>query len=157
MMPRLGAIVEVMTDTPGPVFAQLNIVVADLTASLDFYRRLGLTPDVTPDGAHAEASLPGGLSIEWDSAESAAVWDSGSRGPAGGGIVLGFSLPTRRAVDDLYAGLTNAGYRGRQVPYDAFWGGRYAIVDDPDGNGVGLMSPIEADRRYWPPAPAPAA
>jgi uncharacterized glyoxalase superfamily protein PhnB len=137
------------------VFTQLNIVVADMTATLDFYQRLGLDPTVTPDGAHAEASLPGGLSIEWDGAEFAAVWDSGSRGPAGGSVVLGFRLPTRQAVDDLYAELTGAGYHGRQVPYDAFWGSRYAIVDDPDGNGVGLMNPIEADRRYWPPTPAP--
>jgi uncharacterized glyoxalase superfamily protein PhnB len=146
-----------MTAVTGPVFAQLNIVVADMAAALGFYRRLGLSPTTTPDGAHAEASLPGGLSIEWDAAEFAAVWDSGSRGPRAGSTVLGFSVATRDAVDDLFAGLTSAGYHGRQVPYDAFWGSRYAIVDDPDGNGVGLMSPIEADRGYWPPTPAPAA
>jgi len=143
-----------MTDTTGPVFAQLNIVVADMSASMGFYRRLGLSPSDT-DGVHAEASLPGGLSLEWDSAESAALWDSGTRGAVTGSIVLGFTLPTRQAVDDLYAELTAAGYQSRQVPYDAFWGSRYSIVEDPDGNGVGLMSPIEADRRYWPPAPAP--
>jgi len=145
-----------MTDTTAPVFAQLNIVVADMGTALAFYERLGLTPSGTPDGTHAEASLPGGLSIEWDSAEFASVWDSGSRGPVAGSVVLGFSLPTRYAVDNLYAELTAAGYHGRQRPYDAFWGSRYAIVDDPDGNGVGLMSPVEADRRYWPPTSAPA-
>lgn len=144
-----------MTDTAGPVFAQLNIVVADMTATLAFYGRLGLSMNEAPDGKHAEASLPGGLSIEWDAAEFAAVWDSGSRGPAGGSIVLGFNVPTRQGVDDLYAELTAAGYHGRQVPYDVFFGARYAIVDDPDGNGVGLMSPIDAARRYWPPTPAP--
>jgi uncharacterized glyoxalase superfamily protein PhnB len=146
-----------MTEMTAPAFAQLNIVVADMTAALAFYQRLGLAPNATPDGAHAEASLPGGLSIEWDSAEFASVWDSGSRGATAGSIVLGFSLPARQAVDDLYAELTAAGYHGRQRPYDAFWGSRYAIVEDPDGNGVGLMSPIEADRRHWPPTPAPAA
>jgi catechol 2,3-dioxygenase-like lactoylglutathione lyase family enzyme len=145
-----------MTDGAAPVFAQLNIVVADMAAALAFYQRLGLTPTGTPDGAHAKASLPGGLAIEWDSADFASVWDSGSRGPAAGSIVLGFNLPTRQAVDDLYAELTGAGYHGRQRPYDVFWGSRYAIVDDPDGNGVGLMSPIEADRRHWPPTSAPA-
>jgi uncharacterized glyoxalase superfamily protein PhnB len=144
-----------MTDVTGPVFTQLNIVVADMTAALDFYRRLGLAPTVTPDGAHAAASLPGGLSIEWDGAEFAAVWDSGSHGPAGGSIVLGFNLPSRQAVDDMYAELTAAGYRGHQCPYDAQWGSRYAIIDDPDGNGVRFMSPIESDRRYWPPTQAP--
>ena len=57
----------------------------------------------------------------------------------------------------MYGDLVAAGYRGRQPPYDAFWGARYAIVDDPDGNGVGLMSPIEADRKFWPPATPPSA
>jgi catechol 2,3-dioxygenase-like lactoylglutathione lyase family enzyme len=145
-----------MTETPGPVFSQLNIVVADMATSLAFYRRLGLDPRATPDSTHAEASLPGGLSIEWDAAESAALWDSGSRGPAGGGIVFGFSVPTRQAVDEAYAELTAAGYHGRQRPFDVFWGSRYAIVDDPDGNGVGLMSPMDDAHRSWPPSPAPA-
>jgi catechol 2,3-dioxygenase-like lactoylglutathione lyase family enzyme len=145
-----------MTQPSGPVFSQLNIVVADMTTSLDFYRRLGLDPKADDQGAHAEASLPGGLSIEWDGAEFASVWDSGSRGSRGGSIVLGFSVPTRQAVDGLYAELTAAGYHGRQRPYDAFWGSRYAIVDDPDGNGVGLMSPMEDAHRSWPPSPAPA-
>ncbi len=145
-----------MTQPPGPVFSQLSIVVADMAASLDFYRRLGLDPRATDDGTHAEASLPGGLSIEWDGAEFARVWDSGSRGPQGGGVVLGFSVPSRQAVDERYAELTAAGYVGRQRPYDAFWGSRYAIVEDPDGNGVGLMSPVDDARRSWPPSPAPA-
>lgn len=142
-------------DNPPAVFSQLNIVVSDMDAALTFYRRLGLDPKVTPDDVHAAASLPGGLSIEWDGAEFATLWDSGSRGP-GGGIVLGFNVPSRQAVDDLYAQLTTTGYRGRQRPYDAFFGARYAIVDDPDGNGVGLMSPIDDEHRYWPPRPAPA-
>jgi hypothetical protein len=111
-----------MSEAPGPVFSQLNLVVADMEASLAFYRRLGLSPTVTPDGVHAEVSLPGGLTLEWDTAASAALWDSGSRGPADGSIVLGFTVPVRQLVDEKYAELTAAGYRGRQRPYDAFWG-----------------------------------
>ena len=39
----------------------------------------------------------------------------------------------------------------QQEPYDAFWGARYAVVSDPDGNGVGIMSPIDpAQRRDEP-------
>jgi hypothetical protein len=59
---------------------------------------------------------------------------------------------SREAVDELYAKVTAAGYTGRQRPYDAFWGGRYAVVGDPEGNDVGLMSPIDPDRRYTPQA-----
>ena len=35
---------------------------------------------------------------------------------------------------------------------DSFWGARYAIVEDPDGIAVGLMSPISAKHRAPPPA-----
>jgi uncharacterized glyoxalase superfamily protein PhnB len=44
---------------------------------------------------------------------------------------FGFSLPSRAAVDASCAELTAAGYEGRQPPFDAFWGARYAIVADP--------------------------
>jgi uncharacterized glyoxalase superfamily protein PhnB len=58
-------------------------------------------------------------------------------------------------VDRIYAELTAAGHAGQQPPYDAFWGSRYAIVCDPDGNFVGLMSPPEqAHRKPSPPPPA---
>ena len=56
-----------------------------------------------------------------------------------------------RGVDEVYADLTEAGYAGLQPPHDAFWGARYAIVEDPDGIAVGLMSPISANFKSMPP------
>jgi predicted enzyme related to lactoylglutathione lyase len=38
-----------------------------------------------------------------------------------------------------------------QPPYDTFCGARYAILLDPDGNYVGLMSPPDPARRSAPP------
>jgi len=69
------------------------------------------------------------------------------------GIVIGFRVPSRDAVDQTYEDLTSAGYGGQQSPYDAFWGARFAVVEDPDGNSVGLMSPIDPAHRTAPPAP----
>jgi uncharacterized glyoxalase superfamily protein PhnB len=145
-----------MSGSGGPVFQQLTLVVTDMDAAMDFWRRLGLAPDVTPGGVHARADLGPGVIIEWDTAGFAAQWDSGSPGPSAGGIIVGFEVATREAVDDLYAELTAADYRGHQRPYDTFWGVRYAIVDDPDGNPAGIMSPVEADRKFWPPTQAPS-
>ena len=66
-----------------------------------------------------------------------------------------FSVASRDAVDHLYRTLTeDEGYEGRQVPYDAFWGARYAIVADPNGIDVGIMSPSDEPRRSSP-APSP--
>jgi uncharacterized glyoxalase superfamily protein PhnB len=141
----------------GAVFTQLNLVVSDMDAAVDFWSRFDLEIRVGPDGRHASATLTGGLAIEWDTPDFAAQWDSGSRGPVGNSTVIGFGVPTRQAVDNLYTDLIVAGYQGHQVPYDTFWGARYAIVDDPDGNAAGIMSPVEQDRKYWPPTEAPAA
>jgi uncharacterized glyoxalase superfamily protein PhnB len=138
----------------------LNIFVNDLTASLEFYRRVGVAVPAGPDaaGLHVQLRQPGGFSLELDTAESARLWHAGWRSdPDSVRVVIGFAMPTRAAVDDRYADLTSAGYAGRQPPFDAFWGARYAIVADPDGNDVGLMSPIDESRRTWPPVESPPA
>jgi catechol 2,3-dioxygenase-like lactoylglutathione lyase family enzyme len=142
---------------PDPiVLNQLNIVVRDMDATVAFYRRLGLPLMAEAGAQHAAITLPNGLLVEFDSEQFVPQWNTGWRGTSGGGVVLGFTVPSRAAVDALYADLTGAGYRGQQRPYDAFWGARYAIVEDPDGNSVGLMSPIDDQRRTWPPTPPPA-
>lgn len=147
-----------MTDSV-PALNQLNIVCKDFDATLAFYRRLGI---VIPDGVahdgirHAEVTLPSGLTLEFDNPTLASTYNAAWRGAGGGSSTLiGFSLPSREAVDRLYAELMAAGYDPRQQPYDAFWGARYAIVADPSGNDVGLMSPIDPTRRSWPPSPSP--
>ncbi|MGH9211961.1 MAG: VOC family protein [Acidimicrobiales bacterium] len=146
-----------MSDPPANLH-MLNVVVTDMTASLEFYRRLGV---VVPDGtdsseAHVQLRMPAGFSLELDTAESARLWHAGWRAdPASAPVVMGFMLASPEAVDQRYSELTQAGYPGRQPPFDAFWGARYAIVADPDGNDVGLMSPIDRSRQTWPPQESP--
>jgi catechol 2,3-dioxygenase-like lactoylglutathione lyase family enzyme len=138
-----------------PVLGQINLVVADMAATVAFYRRLGLTIDDSHSFAahHLGVTMPGGFVLEFDSVAFAKRWDAGWRGrPGPGRNVIGFDLPSRGAVDALYADLMAAGYRGQQPPCDAFWGARYAVVEDPDGNPVGLMSPIDPARTSTPPA-----
>jgi uncharacterized glyoxalase superfamily protein PhnB len=62
----------------------------------------------------------------------------------------------REEVDVLWRRVTEAGHASAQRPFDAFWGSRFAVVVDPDGNQFGLMSPAVDAYRSWPPAPAPA-
>jgi uncharacterized glyoxalase superfamily protein PhnB len=115
-----------------------------------------LAESTDASGPHVQLRTPGGFSLELDTAESARLWHAGWRAdPASVGVVIGFALASREAVDQRYAELVAAGYVGRQPPFDAFWGARYAMVADPDGNDVGLMSPIDESRRTWPPAQSP--
>jgi uncharacterized glyoxalase superfamily protein PhnB len=141
-----------------PVLNGLNLVVQDMEATLVFYRKLGLEiPDAsvwrTQTGAHhVEVSMPDGIDLDFDSAPLARSYNAGWSAGGASRSVLGFSLPTREAVDERYGELVDAGYTGLQPPYDAFWGARYAIVEDPDGNHVGLMSPLDPARRSAPPS-----
>lgn len=136
----------------GPVIDQLNLVVGDMEASVAFYRLLGVEiGDTAEEWQPHHRSGEAGVDLDLDSTAFARRWDAGSNGP---GVVIGFKLPSRAAVDEMFTKLTTAGYRGRQEPWDAFWGARYAVVADPDGNPVGLMSPVDPDRRLPGPDPA---
>ena len=93
------------------------------------------------------------INFELDSIAFARIWNKGWKGhrDLGGKVVVGFKLSSRDAEDAVYGDLTGAGYIGLQVPYDAFWGSRYAVVEDPYGIAVGLMSPPSAELRSAPP------
>lgn len=54
---------------------------------------------------------------------------------------------SQERVDEICADLAAAGYRGQQPPFDAFWGARHAVIEDPDRNAVGIMSLVDPDRR----------
>jgi catechol 2,3-dioxygenase-like lactoylglutathione lyase family enzyme len=136
---------------------QVNLVVHDVAASRAFYSRLGLPfgdpADQVWDAHHVSArhddTTP--LDVDLDSVSFAGKWNGGWSG--GSGSILGFTVETRDEVDVLVASLAADGVVVQQAPYDAFWGARYAVVSDPDGNGVGIMSPVDPDQRHEAPFP----
>ena len=131
-----------MAPTPRVV----GIVVADMSTALAFYRRLGL--DIPTDAdkePHVEFVLPGGLKLAWDTVETIRSFDPDWTPPSGGArVAFAFACADPAEVDRTYADLIDAGYAGHKPPWDAFWGMRYAIVHDPDGNGVDLFAPLPA-------------
>ncbi len=140
--------------TTKPTFTGVNVVVNDMDRSAAFYRLLGLEIDVVPvvwppgsGGRHA-AMAGDSPRIELDNTELSRIW--GHAGLAPGSPVIGFAFASRTDVDDTYQTLVAAGHRGRLTPYDAFFGARYAIVDDPDGQAIGLMSPIDPEQEFIP-------
>lgn len=125
--------------------AVVELVVADMAATLAFYRLLGL--DV-PEGADAEPHVDvelDGLHLAFDTREVVLSFDPGWT-PASGGhrMALAFRAASPSAVDAAYAALVGAGATGHLEPWDAVWGMRYAVVHDPDGNPVDLFAPLPA-------------
>ncbi|HEX5097461.1 MAG TPA: VOC family protein [Acidimicrobiia bacterium] len=134
------------------VFDHVNIVGRDMQATIAFYERLGVEVNRPPapwDRHHVNTETD----VDFDSTEFATHWNESWRAGETG-VVINFRLASREAVDETYGNLTGAGYEGKQAPWDAFWGARFAIVADPDGNLVGFMSPSDPARRYdvQPPA-----
>jgi catechol 2,3-dioxygenase-like lactoylglutathione lyase family enzyme len=122
----------------------VGVVVADMAKALGFYRALGLPVPAEADSQpHVEVALPGGLRLLFDTEETVRSFHPDWHAVAGAGrLGLAFALPDPAAVDALYAELTGAGHRSEMAPFDAFWGQRYAVVLDPDGNGVDLFAPL---------------
>ncbi|HEY3139654.1 MAG TPA: VOC family protein [Acidimicrobiales bacterium] len=121
----------------------LGIVVDDMARSLAFYRELGL--DVPPEAdeqPHAEAALPGGLRVLFDTAANIQSFDPDWQPSTEGRhrLELAFRLDSPAEVDSLYDKLVSLGYQGHKEPWDAVWGQRYAMIHDPDGNSVSLFA-----------------
>jgi catechol 2,3-dioxygenase-like lactoylglutathione lyase family enzyme len=122
----------------------IGVVVKDMGRSLAFYRELGMDVPEDADGKpHVEATLPGGLRFALDTQETIRSFEPDWQPPSGGpGIGLAFRLDGPSDVDATYERLVSLGYDGHKEPWDAPWGQRYALVRDPDGNGVDLFSPL---------------
>jgi catechol 2,3-dioxygenase-like lactoylglutathione lyase family enzyme len=128
-----------------PRFDLIALTVADMGASLAFYRRLGLDVPADADAQpHVEVALPGGLRLAWDTVDTVRSFDPGWHPATGSRVSLAFDCGSPEAVDACYAALTGAGHHGHLKPWDAFWGQRYAIAHDPDGNVVDLFAALPA-------------
>ena len=124
----------------------VGIVVDDMARALAFYRELGLElPPEADHEPHGELALPGGLRLLFDTVATIRSFDPDWQAPPTGQhrTELAFELDSPAEVDSLYDKLVGQGAHGYKAPWDAFWGQRYAVIHDPDGNGVSLFSPLK--------------
>jgi catechol 2,3-dioxygenase-like lactoylglutathione lyase family enzyme len=124
----------------------IELVVADMGATLAFYRQLGLEIPASADSEpHVDVDLGVGVRLAFDTEDIIRSMDPGWTNPSGGHrAALAFGCEDPAGVDAAYAELTGAGYEGHLPPWDAFWGMRYAVVRDPDGTPVDLFAALPA-------------
>jgi uncharacterized glyoxalase superfamily protein PhnB len=125
-----------------PKLFAIGIVVADMGKSLAFYRRLGLDiPAAADSEPHVNVPLVDGFTLMIDTVDTIRSFDPGWAPPSGGNaFALAFECASPAEVDRVFADLTGAGYTAYKEPWDAFWGQRYAVLVDPDGNHVDLCA-----------------
>lgn len=124
-----------------PNFDLIGLVVKDMAATLAFYRLLELP---IAEGAESESHVEvtvNGVRVAWDTESVISSFDSSRSFADGKGrIGLAFRCDSPAEVDEFYSKVVEAGYEGHKAPWDAFWGQRYAVVIDPDGNHIDLFA-----------------
>jgi uncharacterized glyoxalase superfamily protein PhnB len=121
-----------------------GVAVSDMARSVAFYRLLGLE---FPEGAeaeqHAEAPLRGGLHFALDTEDVVRAFDPDWQRPSGSQSVgIAFHCESPDEVDRVYRDLLAAGASSHKEPWDAFWGQRYAQLEDPDGTVLDLYAAL---------------
>jgi catechol 2,3-dioxygenase-like lactoylglutathione lyase family enzyme len=120
----------------------IGIVVSDLEQSLRFYRLLGLDVPETPGEGHVETTLASGTRLMFDTEEIVKSFNPEWSRRTGNQLSLAFECSSPADVDETYARRVDAGFRGEKEPWDAFWGQRYAQLQDPDGVPVDLYAAL---------------
>ena len=129
-----------------PRLDAIGLIVADLQASADFYRLLGVDfpaevdPEARARGGHAARRAPAHARHGGDHPLVRPELVAAGEGHRSS---LAFLCDSPAAVDDVYRRVVEAGARASLEPWDAFWGQRYAEVVDPDGHVVHLFARLD--------------
>jgi uncharacterized glyoxalase superfamily protein PhnB len=118
----------------------VGIVAKNIGESLRFYRALGREVPSAGDGEDHVETTSGGMRIAWDTVElikgMLGEWEE----PKGNRLELAFKCESEGDVDEVFQRVVSEGFKPFREPWDAFWGQRYAILEDPDGNHVSLFA-----------------
>ena len=125
-----------------PQLNAIGIVVSDMAQSIRFYRTLGVEVPETPEEGHVDTFLPNGVRFMLDTEETVRSFRPDWTRETGNQISLAFECSSPAEVDELYGRVVAAGFHGEKEPWDAFWGQRYAQLQDPDGVGVDLYAAL---------------
>jgi catechol 2,3-dioxygenase-like lactoylglutathione lyase family enzyme len=118
----------------------IGIVTQDMARSLAFYRNIFTIPEGLDSEGHVEIRLEHGLRFAWD---TVAVMQSFEPNYTFTPKQVGAFLCHDAAdVDKTFHDLLAKGGTSAKEPWDAFWGQRYALVADPDGNVLDLFAPL---------------
>jgi uncharacterized glyoxalase superfamily protein PhnB len=125
-----------------PELNAIGIVVSDMARSIRFYQVAGLDVPDTPDEGHVDISMPNGTRLMLDTEDTVLSFRPDWTRATGNQVGLALECESPAEVDEIYGRVTAAGFHGEKEPWDAFWGQRYAQLQDPDGAPVDLFAAL---------------
>lgn len=120
----------------------IGIVAKDMNKTVEFYHLLGLDFQEAGSPNHLEATLPSGLRVMLDSVTLMNEINPNWTERVGNTVVLCFKENEPAGVDAVVEKLRLKGHNITKEPWDAFWGQRYASVEDPNGHHIDIFADI---------------
>lgn len=121
----------------------VEVTTSDMRRTVEFYSLLGFEfPDLKDDEDHLEPRTPDGsarLMIDTKKMMSEMLGAPPQPGNHGS-FAIRYDAPGE--VDGAAKKVKEAGCKVVKEPWDAFWGQRYAVVQDPDGYQIDLYAPL---------------
>lgn len=122
----------------------VGVTSTNIQKTMTFYEVLGfLFDNASPDGTHVESLSSDGSSIRlMIDATSVIEKILGEKPRPGNHSSFALAYESPAEVDAVAQKVADAGYTIVKEPWDAFWGQRYAVVEDPDGYKVDLYAAL---------------
>jgi uncharacterized glyoxalase superfamily protein PhnB len=126
----------------------VGLIVKDMAAAVNFYRRLGLAvPEGSETKPHVQIKMENGVTLfldtkpwRWDPQFGEEVTAPPVAAGNGYPVVLEFYLKEQATLEAKYAELVAYGYEGSREPYLMPYGMIFAMVKDPDGTTILLSA-----------------
>lgn len=121
----------------------VGVTSSDFKKTVEFYSILGFSfPEFKTDEDHLEAiTSPGSVRLMLDS-KKLFTEINGEEPQPGNHSVFALLYDSAEEVNTAAKKISEAGFVIIKEPWDAFWGQRYAVVQDPDGFKIDLFAAL---------------
>ena len=125
----------------------VGVASGNLAESVRFYSLLGFKfPELTPDIQHLEPVTPEGSARLMIYSVELFESINGEKPQPGNHSICAIQYDSPEEVDEVVDQLMKSKFAVAKLPWDAFWGQRYAIVTDPDGFKLDLYAYLPSNK-----------
>lgn len=119
----------------------VGVTTSDMRKAIAFYSLLGFDfSDINAEEDHVEPKTPPGSARLMIDAKKIVEGIIGTKPEPGNHSAFALQYDSAKQVNEVAEKVKNAGFTVVKEPWDAFWGQRYAVVEDPDGYKVDLYA-----------------
>ncbi len=121
----------------------VGVTSGDFQKTTQFYKLLGFEfPEFKADDQHLEAITKEGSARLMIDHTDLIKEISGEEPKPGNHSSFAIEYDSPQEINEIADKINLAGFKIAKEPWDAFWGQRYAIVEDPDGYKVDLYASL---------------